>query len=81
MSAPQVVVWSREACPLCEELLVELIPHLVARGLSAAVRDVDADEAAQRRYGLKVPVVVVDGEAVCHGHLDWALVEEALGRP
>jgi hypothetical protein len=25
--------------------------------------------------------VEVAGEAVCHGHLDWAAVLESLGRP
>jgi len=76
-----VVVWSREDCPLCEELLGELGPLLALRGVVARVVDVDTDPVAQRRYGWKVPVVEVAGEAVCHGHLDWPAVAEALGRP
>lgn len=77
--APVVVVWSREECPLCDELLAEIWPLLAARGLQPEVRDVDADAVALRRYGWKVPVVEVDGEAVCHGHLDAAAVLEVLG--
>lgn len=40
--------------------------------LAAAVEvlDVDADATLRRRHGLKVPVLLLDGEAVCHGHLD-----------
>ena len=76
---PPVIVWSREECPLCEELLAALAPRLATRGVALEVRDVDADATALRRYGLKVPVVEVAGEAVCHGHLDWELVAEALG--
>ncbi len=74
-----VVVWSREECPLCDELLAELWPLLVARGLRPEVRDVDDDAVALRRYGLKVPVVEVDGEAVCHGRLDAQALLEVLG--
>ena len=78
-AAPVVVVWSREECPLCDELLNELSPLLAARGLRAEVRDVDSDPLALRRYGFKVPVVEVDGEAVCHGHLEAEAVLEVLG--
>ena len=78
-AAPVVVVWSREECSLCDELLTELSPLLAARGLHPELRDVDGDAVALRRYGLKVPVVEVDGEAVCHGHLDTAAVLEVLG--
>ena len=78
-AAPVVVVWSREECPLCDELLSELWPLLAARGLRAEVRDVDSDPLALRRYGFKVPVVEVDGEAVCHGHLEAEAVLEVLG--
>lgn len=78
-AAPAVVVWSREDCPLCDELLAELWPLLAARGLHPEVRDVDSDLVALRRYGLKVPVVEVAGEAVCHGHLDAEAVLEVLG--
>lgn len=78
-AAPVVVVWSREECPLCDELLNELWPLLAARGLRAEVRDVDSDPLALRRYGFKVPVVEVDGEAVCHGHLEAEAVLEVLG--
>jgi hypothetical protein len=78
-AAPVVVVWSREECPLCDELLNALWPLLAARGLRAEVRDVDSDPLALRRYGFKVPVVEVDGEAVCHGHLEAEAVLEVLG--
>ncbi len=78
---PVVVVWSREECPLCDELLAELWPLLASRGLQPDVRDVDSDPVALRRYGWKVPVVEVDGEAVCHGHLDVEAVLEVLGAP
>jgi len=32
--------------------------------------DVDADPAARVRYAHKIPVLLIAGEWVCHGHLD-----------
>jgi hypothetical protein len=42
------------------------------------VRDVDADPLTQRRFGLKIPVLTVDGSPVCHGRLDAAAVARLL---
>ncbi len=67
---PRLVVWSRAGCGLCDEMVEELRPWLAARGLDAQLRDVDDDPEARRRFGLKVPVLTLDGEIVCHGRLD-----------
>jgi len=42
------------------------------------VVDVDADPAAKVRYGHKIPVLLLDGELVCHGRLDAEEVYKAL---
>ncbi len=77
-----LTVWSREGCALCDEFLDELAPWAAARGLAVEVRDVDADPDTRRRYGLKVPVLTLDGSPVCHGHLDLPELERLLrGRP
>ena len=51
------------------QLLGAVAPQL-ADGIE--ILDVDADATLLRRYGLKVPVLLFDGEAVCHGHFDGA---------
>jgi predicted thioredoxin/glutaredoxin len=76
---PRLVVWSRAGCGLCDELLEELGPWLAARGLDAEVRDVDEDPEAKRRFGLKVPVLTLDGEIACHGRLDAEELDRLLG--
>ena len=77
-----LTVWWREGCALCDELLEELSPWAAARGLAVEVRDVDEDATAKRRYGLRVPVVVVDGATACFGRLDLDELERLLaGRP
>jgi predicted thioredoxin/glutaredoxin len=49
-----------------------------AAGIPVDVVDVDEDPATRVRYGHKVPVLLMDGELVCHGHLDAAEVHKAI---
>jgi predicted thioredoxin/glutaredoxin len=74
----RLVLYTRENCGLCDELMAELAPWLSARGLALEVRDVDADPVTRRRFGLKVPVLTVDGALACYGRLDLATVERLL---
>lgn len=73
----RLLLYSREGCGLCDELLAELAPWAAAREQLVEVRDVDADPLLKRRYGLKIPVLLVDGEAVAYGRLDWEALERA----
>jgi predicted thioredoxin/glutaredoxin len=61
----------RRECELCEHMLDEL--RLLGRSLTLPpldVLDVDADKELLRRYGLHVPVLLLDGEVVCRHRLD-----------
>jgi hypothetical protein len=42
------------------------------------VVDVDADSASRSRFGHKIPVLLLAGELVCHGHLNAEEVHKAL---
>ncbi|HTP38891.1 MAG TPA: glutaredoxin family protein [Steroidobacteraceae bacterium] len=62
---------TRTGCELCEHMLQEL------SGLGAewplppvTLKDVDEDPELQRRYGLRVPVLLLDGERVAEHRLD-----------
>jgi len=59
-------------------MLVELAALPEAAGIPVDVVDVDADSAARSRYGHKIPVLLLAGEPVCHGHLDVDEVHKAL---
>lgn len=69
-----VTVYSREGCGLCEELLEHLTPWTAARGATLRVVDVDEDPVLARRYGLRVPVLEVDGEPLGHGLVDLSVL-------
>jgi glutaredoxin len=72
------VLYSRPGCGLCEELLAALAAVPAAQGYAVDVVDVDADEVTRIRYGHKIPVLLFDGELVCHGRLDVEELHKAL---
>jgi hypothetical protein len=78
-AAPRLVLYTRESCGLCDEMVAELSPWLASRGLALELRDVDADPVTRRRFGLKVPVLTVDGVPACHGRLDIGSLERLVG--
>lgn len=69
----------RQGCGLCEEMHEAL--HAFGRGfpLPAIVEvDVDADPELQRRYGLRVPVLLWGEAIVCEARLDEAELRRML---
>jgi thiol-disulfide isomerase/thioredoxin len=74
-----LVLLGREGCGLCDEMqeaLAELADSLPLPPLQ--VLDVDADPALARRYGLDVPVLLLDDAKVCEHHLDPAELRRLL---
>ena len=80
MTERRFVVYSRENCPLCDEFIAGLSRLLAPFNEHLDVRDVDADPLTRRRYGLKIPLLTLDGSPVCHGRLDVATVTRLLAR-
>lgn len=75
----------REDCGLCEEMEAALRAHPDFAGVALEICDVDADADWQRRYGLRVPVLLdAWNHTVCATHFDaqafadW--VREVRGR-
>ncbi len=67
MIPPGLVVLSREDCGLCQDMLHALADLERAQNLPpVTIIDVDSDAELARRYGLKVPVLLLDGSVICH---------------
>jgi len=78
---PGLVVLSREGCGLCEDMLHALADLERHHGLPAVkVVDVDSDPELTRRYGLKVPVLLLDGRVICHYTLNSQELLRSIGR-
>ncbi|HEY6450984.1 MAG TPA: glutaredoxin family protein [Steroidobacteraceae bacterium] len=73
---------TRAECGLCEEMLAEL-RALGARATlpPLCLVDVDSDPQLQRRYGLRVPVLLLDGDVICSHRLDAEELLRMLRRP
>ena len=66
----------RPGCHLCEELLEALLTEFPGEPWQIEQADVDSREDWQRRYGLKIPVLLDDdGSVVCTTFFD----AEAVG--
>jgi hypothetical protein len=78
-SAHTLTLLTRAECGLCEDMLNEL-QALRARHELPPIRllDVDSDPQLQRRYGLKIPVLLLDQVPVCSARLDQAELLRAL---
>ena len=59
-------------------MLAALAAMPCTAGIPVDVVDVDADAQARIRYGHKIPVLMLAGDKVCHGHLDVEEVHKAL---
>jgi hypothetical protein len=79
-TVPRFTLLGRADCELCEEMLAELRSFCGSRAVVIEVVDVDADPKLRRRFGHKVPVLLFDGEPICHGRLDAPEVERLLQR-
>jgi glutaredoxin len=76
------VLYSREYCHLCHDMLAALEDLRGECDFEVEVIDIDADPALEAKYNDFVPVLEADGIELCHYFLDVAKVREYLsGHP
>ncbi len=77
-----LVVLSREGCHLCEDMVRELADLELAQAIPpVSIVDVDSDPELARRFGLKVPVLLLDDSVICHYTLNSNELLRLVGRP
>ena len=77
-----LVVLSRDGCGLCLDMLHELAELERAQSLPpVTVVDVDSDPELARQFGLKVPVLLLDGSVICHYTLNSKELLRLVPRP
>jgi glutaredoxin len=75
-----VVLYTRLGCHLCEEAERVLREERAAVGFELELVDVDRDPELARRYGVRVPVVTLDGEDLFEYEVPVDLLRARLGR-
>jgi glutaredoxin len=73
-TAPDVVLYTRDGCHLCDEARATLRDH----GLMPREVDVDRHKALGDRFGDCVPVIEVDGKVRFRGRVDPLLLRRFL---
>ena len=70
MAQPEVIVYSRKGCHLCEVVKESLQKLSRGGGFVWKEVDVDCDEELYRLYTDEVPVVMIDGRKAFKYHMD-----------
>lgn len=76
--AHRVVLYTRPGCHLCDvarETVLSLQPRL---GFAFDEVDIEADEELELEYGIRIPVVEIDGEEAFEVTVDPIQLEEQL---
>lgn len=76
-----VTLYTKPECHLCEEALKTLCEIRAELPFELLVRDIDADEALQRAYFERIPVVTIDGEELFEYFVDAETLRERLRGP
>jgi glutaredoxin len=79
VGVPEVLMFARPGCGLCDEAR-EVIMAVRAR-VPFEYREVDVagDDALEIRYGIRIPVVLVDGRELFEISVDAGRLGEAVG--
>lgn len=81
MTYPDFSKWqvlSRADCSLCEEMLAELSDLFGEAAAAIRVRDIQGDAELERRYGQRIPVLLIDDDFVCAYRLDRSRIQGYL---
>jgi len=76
--SPEITVYSRPDCHLCAEAMSALRALQGELYFSLSERDIDEDEALQRAYFERIPVIALDGEELFDYFIDEAILRERL---
>jgi glutaredoxin len=74
-----VTLYSRPGCGLCDEAREVLQAVRERIGFDLREVDISGDDALERAYGVRIPVVVVNGEELFEISVDEGELEAALG--
>ena len=77
-AAVPAVLYTRHPCPLCDELSHALGAAGLLDRLALERVDVDSDHELKKRYGLRVPVLAIDGEVCAEGRVEPVELERVV---
>ncbi|MDP1558494.1 MAG: glutaredoxin family protein [Nitrosomonas sp.] len=74
---PTFVIYSREACHLCQEMICALRNLQAQKSFELEIIDIDSDPQLVALYGERVPVLKAlnDQQEICHYYLDLVALD------
>ncbi|HEV2704925.1 MAG TPA: glutaredoxin family protein [Pyrinomonadaceae bacterium] len=76
----RVTLYGRSGCHLCEEAEGEILKAGHSDSYTLEKVDIDTDPALRTRYGMDIPVVLIDGVMTFKHRLDAREFERQLAR-
>ncbi len=74
----QVVLYSRSGCHLCDDARTVLVAEQAHTPFDLEEVDIETDDSLISEYGLRIPVVVIDGEEAFEYTVDADELAERL---
>jgi glutaredoxin len=74
----RVLLYTRAACPLCDEASETLVRYQQRYGFLLETKDVEESPELVRAHGECVPVVVINGKVRFRGHVNEVLLRRML---
>lgn len=78
LTLSHLTLYSRPGCHLCDEMKAVIDRVALRVPTNLEVINIDEDPALTERYGLEIPVLVVDGRKVAKYRIDEAALERTL---
>ncbi len=78
--AAHVLMYSRPRCGLCDEARAVILAERGRTSFEFKEVDVEGDDALELEYGIRIPVVMVDGEERFEISVDPAAFAAAVRR-
>ena len=73
-----VIVYHREGCHLCEDVVASLSQLQEELGYRIKQIDIDEDPELQKKYDVDVPVVMVNNDVIFYHFFDEEALRSAL---
>jgi hypothetical protein len=74
-----VVLYSRPGCHLCDEARVVIVDVRASVPFAFDEVNIESDDALVRDYGIRIPVVTIDGEEAFEISVDADALRAAVG--
>ncbi|HET9249401.1 MAG TPA: glutaredoxin family protein [Actinomycetota bacterium] len=75
---PEVLMYSRPGCGLCDEAREVIMAERARTPFGYREVDVSGDDALELEYGIRIPVVLVDGRELFEVRVDAARLARAV---